>query len=351
MISDLVIEGFRGFERMELHELGRINLLVGTNNCGKTSILEAIRLLRGDRDPAAIVEILSSRGESMEPQRHGTSREPDVRYLFNGRSLELGRQLRITEDYAGQSRSLTMSIAERTPAKPEESSWGLLCDWQGARKTSFKVPLSLQGGLMPMPLPPRPESAATAIVVPANGLTAASAIRQFESLVLTPKEGIVVDALRIIEPDVERLATKGADWRLRDTHDRGGIIVKTSDCEEPLPIGSLGDGMWRMFGLALALASADGGVLLIDEVDSGLHFQVMERMWKLINETSRRLSVQVFATTHSRDAYESLAVIAREDVSEGSEITIQRINRAKGKSISFNEQEIIAAAEHGIEVR
>ena len=49
MIRNLKLERYRGFDSYELTELSRVNLLVGKNNCGKTSILEAIDLfvLRG----------------------------------------------------------------------------------------------------------------------------------------------------------------------------------------------------------------------------------------------------------------------------------------------------------------
>ena len=50
-----------------------------------------------------------------------------------------------------------------------------------------------------------------------------------------------------------------------------------------IPIGSMGDGIWRLLGLALALALTEGGILLVDEIDTGLHYSVMENMWKLVN--------------------------------------------------------------------
>ena len=113
----------------------------------------------------------------------------------------------------------------------------------------------------------------------------------------------------------------------------------------------MGDGIWRLLGLALALVRSENGILLVDEIDTGLHYTVMEDMWKLVNETARRLNVQVFATTHSRDCYESLAAISRDTVSTGSEITIQRIERGKTRSVAYTEQEIVAASERHLEVR
>lgn len=106
--------------------------------------------------------------------------------------------------------------------------------------------------------------------------------------------------------------------------------------------------MWRMLGLALSLANAERGVLLVDEIDTGLHFSVMEDMWRMINSQAGSLSVQVFATTHSRDCYESLAAIA---TSEPGDVTIQRIDRSQAEAVRFSSEAILAAAERGIEVR
>jgi AAA15 family ATPase/GTPase len=106
-----------------------------------------------------------------------------------------------------------------------------------------------------------------------------------------------------------------------------------------------------MLGLALGLSYCQGGVLLIDDIDTGLHYTVMERMWKLIFEASKQLNVQVFATTHSRDCIDALASISRDGVFEGSEVMIHRIEAGKSKSISYSEATIKAVAEFGNEVR
>ena len=57
--------------------------------------------------------------------------------------------------------------------------------------------------------------------------------------------------------------------------------------------------MRRLLALSLSLIRTEQGILLVDEIDTGLHWTVMEEMWRLVVETARRSSVQVFATTHS----------------------------------------------------
>lgn len=115
-----------------------------------------------------------------------------------------------------------------------------------------------------------------------------------------------------------------------------------------IPIGSMGDGIWRLLGVALALTSARGGVLLIDEIDTGLHYSVLVDMWRLVFKTACSLDVQVFATTHSRDCYEALASVTE---AGRTEISLQRIERGRLDAIAFTEVEIQQAAERGLEVR
>ena len=118
-----------------------------------------------------------------------------------------------------------------------------------------------------------------------------------------------------------------------------------------MPIGSMGDGIWRMLGLALNVVHCANGILLVDEIDTGLHHTVMTKMWKFLYEAAKLYNVQVFATTHSRDCYQSLAAVCHDFIAEKSDITIQRIERGRQEAVAYTEQEIIAAAEHDIEVR
>jgi len=59
----------------------------------------------------------------------------------------------------------------------------------------------------------------------------------------------------------------------------------------------------------------------------------------------------VFATTHSRDAVDSLAAIVTDGDNGDDNVTIQRLERDKQHAVTFNEQEILVAAQRGIEVR
>ena len=176
-------------------------------------------------------------------------------------------------------------------------------------------------------------------------------IELFEQIVLTPEETLINEALQIIEPKIKRIAPAATSKSRPTSSSRGGFFVLLSDHNQRVPIGSLGDGIWQILGLALAIVSAKDGVLLVDEIDTGLHFTAMSDMWKLIWETAKKLNVQVFATTHNSDCWTSLATIASQEDAQKEGITIQRIEPDKEVSVAFNEREIVIAANRRIEVR
>ncbi|MEE9293628.1 MAG: AAA family ATPase [Phycisphaerae bacterium] len=368
MIRNLIVDGFRGFEHFEMCDLGRVNLLVGTNNSGKTSVLEAIQVLTTGHI-RSIWDALYRRGERLVDQPDGRSRpEVDVCHLFHGHAMEVGSAFRLRGVNDSTGGSLTATIQERPLDEDSQTAlfeeeeyagpFGLLLKGEGFVRGDEKLPLSRRGGLSYDDVLRRLRSThdharlSTRFIATAS-MSPDGIVSLYEDIVLKPEEDLVIQALKTIEPAIERIATTSKESRYFRGYpgERGGIVVKCAGVDQRIPIGSLGDGIWRILGLALALVHAENGVLLVDEIDTGLHFTVMSDMWKLVSETARRLHVQVFATTHSQDAVDSLAAISRADVSEENEVTIQRLERDRQRAVAFTEQEIVVASERRIEVR
>jgi len=170
-----------------------------------------------------------------------------------------------------------------------------------------------------------------------------------ESLALTEDEAVLVGALNIIDPKIERVAAIVTDLGRLSTLRRGGVYVRREGETERLSLGSMGDGMWRLLALALSAVRAKGGALLVDEIDTGVHYTALPEVWRFLLEVSEQLDVQVFATTHSRDCVEALAeaLEARGD----SAATVQRIEAGRRESVVFEAGDIIYAARADVEVR
>jgi hypothetical protein len=192
-------------------------------------------------------------------------------------------------------------------------------------------------------------SAPNMMFLPTRSLENQDIIRLLNEIKLNPEEQPVLEALRIIEPNIEGIATAVLSEEHLKVAANSGVFVKLKGRERRLPIGSIGAGASRILGLLLALVKCRGGILMVDEIEVGLHYSVQAAMWRVVLETARRLQVQVFATTHSRDCVDALAQIARREVTESNEVSLQRIER--DRAVAYSESAIIAAAEHGIEVR
>jgi hypothetical protein len=340
MIRTLTATGFRCFREIRVEPLTRVNLFVGGNNAGKTSLLEAVELLAVGgveglaRSAVRRSEQLPTRPDALEKFKDHLV---DPSHLFFGHDLQLGTAFTIRGD-GETERGVTCTIEE---ASSEETliqtlAFESLPKRQRARQRLTVSPL---GGVLP---PPRhwPEPSPRVNFLPAECINLADLSQLWEPLVLTSEEEAVNEALRVIEPRVDRLAFRASS-----------PVVKLKDLEVVLPLGSLGGGMRHLLALVLNLLSAREGFLLVDEIDTGLHYSVMVDMWRLLIESAKRLDVQVFATTHSLDCVRALARLRRESPEIASVVTVHRVEKDAPKTVVYDADEIVVAADSHIEVR
>lgn len=327
--------------------LGRINLLVGTNNCGKTSVLEAISIAA---ETGQLFPLWNAVAHRDELNRTDHMVEAEVEHLFHGRELAPGKSFSIRLTNAETVREVVVKVVERGEDEALDmlplTPLSLQIEWHGVSSFARQIKLHGRGALRAESVSRSsldPVSLGTVQFIREHTLFQNWVSRLFSEVVLTPEEDMVLEALRSVEPSIERIAVS------LDAH--ASTFVKLADSNKRIPLKSLGGGVSRMLGIALFLAKARGGILLVDEIDTGLHYSVMADMWRLVRDTAKRLDVQVFATTHSRDCYEALAEISRAGVDKDSEVSIQRIEKGKPKAVSFSEREIVIVAEDDIEVR
>lgn len=370
MFTSLSIEGYRGFRKFSMSGLGRVNLLVGTNNSGKTSVLEAIHLLASSGDPEAIWQLLSRRGEQpaatathdVGQRTNGPSTSMEVSHLFTGHYMQVGSSVAISSHSDMGGEWVTLRLAERRDSNQEpmfEIGPGhLRLEIISSRRgRSLDLPISRQGALSyaALEIPPRNAWLKESYTIASEFITteshsASQLITYWNQIALTPEEDLVNRALRFIDPLIERIAPQIPATNSFASLSRGGFAVKMKDIAQPVPIGSMGDGIWRMLALAMAITQCKGGVLLVDEIDTGLHFRVMAKMWNLIFNAAKEFNVQVFATTHSYDCVYSLAQIEQSG-DPTNRVTVQRIEAGRERSIPYDETEISVAADRSIEMR
>jgi hypothetical protein len=157
------------------------------------------------------------------------------------------------------------------------------------------------------------------------------------------RQSEVLPALQILEPRLERLSLLPL----------AGQSVIHGDIGLPrlVPMPFMGEGMRRVLSIVLAIANAPGGVVLIDEIENGLHYSVMKDVWKAIAVAARQMDVQVFATTHSLEC----VLHAHEAFSEGDvyDLRLYRLDRLNGEIsvLDYDKQMIETALDTGLEMR
>lgn len=352
MLRSLKIENFRCFQNFELQQLGRLNLLVGENNSGKTSILEAVQLLVSRADFETLEELMLRRGEYLLIEERGGRREIDIKHLFYDHEIEIDSTFSISD--IQHNDSVSISVTNRQLLEGFEGLEMYNLSITSSKYGQISLPISSQGSIyLDLAYIRRFRKDKISLItqfVTSSSLTTEKMIELFDQVNLNEEEKLVIEALQTIEPTLERIGIIGSE-KYRNLNSHSGFIVRLSNNKQRIPIGSMGDGIWRMLGLTLAIVNAKDGVLLVDEIDTGLHFSTMTDMWKLVWETAKRLNVQVFATTHSDDCWKSLADIANLDNPSEDGIMIHRIEKRELSSVVFNEREVVIAAKRGIEVR
>ena len=368
MLQTLAMRGYRGFESYRLTNLARVNLVVGRNNCGKTSVLEAIELLVSGGHPAVFSRSLQRRGE-IDARYAPRPRDwpADVSHVFSGHACAPGANFDLSSDDG--KRKLKVEILsldeigeetddwepslkrrlERSLFDPDEDGapmFGMRID-RGTPERRIVLPVMEDGtALFERPFrwmrngPPATPVRFLAL----ESFDPASLGGMWDTVLTEGREKDVVDDMRLLEPDLDSIHFLTA--RLGT-----GILLGFRSGGRRLPIGTYGDGMRRLLALRLSLVGTANGVLLIDEIDTGLHWTIMEEMWQFVVKVAQRSNVQIFATTHSYDCIRGLGSLIQSRPDLTDQVCIQKVDTSLKQAVCLRGDQIKVAVEQDIEVR
>lgn len=347
MLRNLTIQNYRCFENFHMDGLERVNLFVGNNNSGKTSLLEAIYLFVEQNKYHALIDVLLSREEIIEDtynnrQTLGSKTyihiEP-IKHIFYNHKFASGYDIRMSSNIINNiSANLLISRAHQSLYV---SNW---VDNKPEKKQSISIPL-IKNNILELNDNTFSYYSNNNIYLSKNKETTEQLVIFWDNIYLTKKENKVVESLQILEPKIERIGFfKQGFYNI--------VRLKFSGQEHPIPLTSMGEGMYRILVLAMSLVTAENGVLLVDEIETGLHYEAQTDMWRLILETAKELNVQVFATTHSWDCIAAFqeALSQVEDSSIGK---LFRLDSKYGKlrAVEYDAEDLDIAVRNSIEVR
>lgn len=375
MLKSLYIRNFKNISNLELSTLKRVNLFWGKNNTGKSTLLEALSIYASNGDLGQLYDLLKLRGEDLYAfrNRNNISVDDEINAFLplvnhydktkfsNGVGIQIGESkedvlkislVRINTllvDRNGKKmtsrvvteigdpvaeEAINNSIALQMSNKAKGLEYHIVLNGQGIQDDGF-----FERERLPISIPFQ--------FVSSKGSQGIDIDQLWSNISMSAEEEIVVKALRIIEPTIERFNILSND---REDDKRRIPYVRLKDTEKLVRLSAMGDGINRMLLIILALINCKGGIFLLDEFENGLHYSVQEQLWKIIFDIAAHLDIQVFVTTHSNDCINSFAKVANT-----TDSLAIRMNHLEDDSTSIqtydNPNDLLFAINNSIELR
>lgn len=343
VLRSLSLMAYRGISSFVLPELSPVSLIVGANNAGKSSLLEA----------AGLVLRPSDSGQWVNAVRR---RDADMALVDGLWSMFPGAKTLHPDDEPQESSPIVLQAQlGETARKVEARAWASqVPGMEELGELSVRIEVVVNGeppiGLrFPAPdavvsqAPVRPVHRVFT-VTPASHYSTHAFVEQLSQVVDAGRKQLAVQLLKIFDQEVEDLDVISSLGReaVRVTHASRGVV----------DLSSFGDGMRRAVALALALTRASKGVLLVDEIEAGIHHSVLQSVLDKLLEAAATSRVQLLATTHSLEAVDALlgSVAARGATETLTAFWIQRKD-GRHEVRRYDFERLLQLREGGLDVR
>ncbi|MEK3899780.1 MULTISPECIES: AAA family ATPase [unclassified Paenibacillus] len=316
-VESINIQSFRGIRNLSIQKFGDINVLIGDNNSGKTSLLEAIMLLVGPSDFSNFASVSRLRERYNFMSKGSLGLYDSFLYMFDRRNENLNIKLdgevnehQIAIEVIGNKvkqlvdpkelRQFLSPLAQKRltfePIDIEEVE-----GFEGELKYSHGGETKTEPILMHKYIK-NIRVNRTEYSLPSRFISTIEHIVNNTSRSLFKSSSIkrdVVRALNIFDNNI-------IDIGIIQEEDQRFIQALEHRSLGMLPLSTFGDGMKRMVSLAQGVVSAKNGVLLIDEIETSIHKKAMREVFNWLVEACIKFDVQLFITTHSLEAVDEI---------------------------------------------
>jgi hypothetical protein len=330
MITKVGIENLRGIRSGELDGLAAVSVLVGPNNSGKSTCLEAIELASFGSNVGSAVKLFRRRGGSAFGALHhvttGDAGRSNVRVDRHDGSATSWFDLttNYTPDWyqvALQDRMNPPFIGARLGCQGSATS--ILLDTTGRLSTPF-------GSVMPGPFHAR--------LVDVGAVRAERALEDAYSDI--DRGGRLESVLGALQASMPGLV----DLRILKTEDEFVLHMFMSDGTR-VPAYLAGDGAKRMIELAAALAEVGTGVALLEDPECYQHPRYLRELVALIRFAASA-GTQIILSTHSVELIDAL--LQAEWPPEAAYPSVHRLRLDAGQlrsTVLSREQALVAREE------
>jgi len=325
-ISALKIQNYRGLNNLTLDDLTRVNIFVGTNNCGKTSILEAIRILSEANNVANTIRVALTRVKSSEEAK----RKYLVNYLLSAFQAVKDDE----ETHKNYVAKLAACIEGVELTYDVDATIGKVFDTFGTErdtldvgiktsfdgKSSYKISTIENGREYKYSGEEKPFYNCMYFHSSVNYYY--SCTKLLTDYIAREGKGNILHILRTFDKNIDDVSILGED------------IYLSNKWSGSLPLFAYGLGMQKALLLAVAIVSCRNGVILIDEIDNAIHVSVFEEVFRWFLDACVNNDVQAFITTHSLEALDAVLKIAHENHCNDDLMRIVTLRKDYDKNIT-----------------
>lgn len=299
-LSEISILKYKGISDISIGNLNRVNVFVGDNNSGKTSFLESIYLLINQNNLDGYFDLWRRRSKMSNLNINWLINEYEdnvaVEGIFDDKVVRVKYQVEEEDNSEIDKASYltTLVVTGDIDGMSQESQARLFEDRQQEVYYSRVEPICRLSMSTPF----------------YSHLT--------ETILAAHSESVKTRSIsKILSFIRENIDSGIEDITLSEENGIKRFNVIHSDFEDrSLDITQFGDGLQRIFNISLHFSLASNGVLLIDEFENAIHYQLLEKFTKFIQELAKEFNVQIFTTTHSKECVDAFVTnkYANEDI-------------------------------------
>lgn len=351
---------FRGLRDARLEDLGRLNLVTGLNGCGKSALLEAMFLLAAPEKPELSLAVMALRGmerfalaevdQAQTPWDSMFSIQDDLREVrlsaVMDSGLAVGVEMSTSDSGRPRLASPNKRVSRPSPAPPADARMRGI-KWvsrRGTKNTTRHMFVEAGSTEVKVDPPSRMVTFQAALRVPQTAVKQEILAERFGQMELDGSTPILIQSLQMFDPRVKNVKT---------VYNRTGPFLHVDIGESrPLPITLMGGGFLALTEILVDMHLCSGGILLLDEIESGFHYSLMADVWRVISEASIEFDAQIVATTHSLEFIDNARPLL---ISEPNAFRLYRLERDHGTGasnvIDYVADELSSALELGLDVR
>lgn len=308
------IVDFKCFHNFEAKDFQRVNLISGKNNVGKTAFMEACYINTRAMDIKNFVGVLRS-----------------IKVMRENLNILANSKINDTKTFIERSNGVNLnSNINKVSFNIQEQEGVKLYDF------SFNTQhINVNTNVFSY----ASDNIVNIQFIDSFGLSNGNIITNYSAIQRKDEENFLNTILKELDSSIESFKVFGD-------------LPKCKVNDKWLEITEFGDGVRHIISIVTALFQSEKGFLFIDEIENGIHYSHLDRVWEVILKVSKEQNVQIFATTHSKECIESYARVAKK--LEDREIAYIRMNRLQNgqiKATTFDYELIENSIEQDHEVR